>query len=182
MVYHEEHRRAVKEIPLDRLLLETDSPVTYGRGSDFEYQARPADILKKREEVGLDKPFWQQYVRFLCTFDFPTKSWVVQQGRPVSEILGKAVIPSLSLTLPALAAVATLQFTWIFNDYLWAIVLLRSDSLKPITAGLATLQGQYVTDWPVIVAGALIGTLPTLLVFLFLQRYFIEGLTLGSTK
>ncbi len=88
----------------------------------------------------------------------------------------------MPLTLPALAAVATLEFTWIFNDYLWAIVLLRSDNLKPITAGLATLQGQYVTDWPVIVAGALIGTLPTLLVFLFLQRYFIEGLTLGSTK
>lgn len=88
----------------------------------------------------------------------------------------------MPLTLPAVAAVATLEFTWIFNDYLWAIVLLRSDSLKPITAGLATLQGQYVTDWGVIVAGALIGTLPTLLVFLFLQRYFIEGLTLGSTK
>jgi multiple sugar transport system permease protein len=86
------------------------------------------------------------------------------------------------LTLPALAAIATLEFTWIFNDYLWAIVLLRSDDLKPITAGLATLQGQYVTDWPVIVAGALLGTLPTLLVFLLLQRYFIEGLTLGSTK
>lgn len=88
----------------------------------------------------------------------------------------------LPLTLPALAAIATLEFTWIFNDYLWAIILLRSDSLKPITAGLATLQGQYVTDWPVIVSGALIGTIPTLLVFLFLQRYFIEGLTLGSTK
>jgi multiple sugar transport system permease protein len=88
----------------------------------------------------------------------------------------------LPLTLPALAAIATLEFTWIFNDYLWAIVLLRSDALKPVTAGLATLQGQYVTEWPVIVAGALIGTLPTLLVFLFLQRYFIEGLTLGSTK
>jgi multiple sugar transport system permease protein len=88
----------------------------------------------------------------------------------------------LPLTLPAIAAIAILEFTWIFNDYLWAIVLLRSDSLKPITAGLATLQGQFVTDWPVIVAGALIGTVPTLLVFLFLQRYFIEGLTLGTTK
>ncbi|MGB2895456.1 MAG: carbohydrate ABC transporter permease [Anaerolineales bacterium] len=88
----------------------------------------------------------------------------------------------LPLTMPAIAAIATLEFTWIFNDYLWAIVLLRSDSLKPITAGLATLQGQFVTDWPVIVAGALMGTVPTLLAFLFLQRYFIEGLTLGSTK
>ena len=88
----------------------------------------------------------------------------------------------MPLTVPALAALATLEFTWIFNDYLWAIVLLRSDSLKPVTAGLATLQGQYVTDWTVIISGALLATIPTVIVFLFLQRYFIEGLTLGATK
>jgi multiple sugar transport system permease protein len=88
----------------------------------------------------------------------------------------------LPLTLPALAAVATLEFTWVFNDYLWAIILLRSDALRPVTAGLATLRGQYNTDWPVITAGALLATVPTLLVFIFLQRYFIQGLTLGSGK
>ncbi|MFP4344649.1 MAG: carbohydrate ABC transporter permease [Anaerolineales bacterium] len=88
----------------------------------------------------------------------------------------------MPLTLPALAALATLEFTWIFNDYLWSIVLLRSDSLKPVTAGLAVLQGQYVMDWTVIVAGALLATIPTVVVFIFLQRYFIEGLTLGATK
>lgn len=44
--YHEEHKRAVKEIPLERLLLETDSPVVYRRGSEFEYESRPADILR----------------------------------------------------------------------------------------------------------------------------------------
>jgi multiple sugar transport system permease protein len=88
----------------------------------------------------------------------------------------------LPLTLPALAAVATLEFTWVFNDYLWAIILLRSDALRPVTAGLATLRGQYNTDWPVITAGALLATIPTLLVFTFLQRYFIQGLTLGSGK
>lgn len=88
----------------------------------------------------------------------------------------------LPLTLPALAAVATLEFTWVFNDYLWAIILLRSDALRPVTAGLATLRGQYNTDWPVITAGALLATIPTLLVFTFLQRYFIQGLTLGSNK
>jgi multiple sugar transport system permease protein len=88
----------------------------------------------------------------------------------------------LPLTLPALAALATLEFTWVFNDYLWAIILLRSDTLRPVTAGLATLRGQFNTDWPVITAGALLATIPTLIVFVFLQRYFIQGLTLGSSK
>jgi multiple sugar transport system permease protein len=88
----------------------------------------------------------------------------------------------LPLTVPALAALATLEFTWIFNDYLWAIVLLRSNDLKPVTAGLATLQGQYVMDWTVIISGALLAAIPTVLVFIFLQRYFIGGLTLGATK
>lgn len=88
----------------------------------------------------------------------------------------------LPLTLPALAALATLEFTWVFNDYLWAIILLRSDTLRPVTAGLATLRGQFNTDWPVITAGALLATVPTLIVFVFLQRYFIQGLTLGSSK
>jgi multiple sugar transport system permease protein len=88
----------------------------------------------------------------------------------------------LPLTLPALAALGTLEFTWVFNDYLWAIILVQSDSLRPVTAGLATLRGQYNTNWPVITAGALLATLPTLLMFVFLQRYFIQGLTLGSGK
>lgn len=88
----------------------------------------------------------------------------------------------IPLSLPAMAALATLEFTWVFNDYLWAIILLQDDTLKPVTAGLATLRGQFNTDWPVITAGALIATLPTLIVFIFLQRYFIQGLTLGSNK
>jgi multiple sugar transport system permease protein len=88
----------------------------------------------------------------------------------------------LPLSLPSLAALATLEFTWVFNDYLWAVILLRADALRPVTAGLATLRGQFNTDWPVITAGALLATIPTLLVFVFLQRYFIQGLTLGSTK
>lgn len=89
---------------------------------------------------------------------------------------------ALPLLLPGLAALATLEFTWIFNDYLWAIVLLQSDKLKPITTGLANLRGQYISDWPLMVAGSLIATLPTLIIFFALQRYFIDGLTVGATK
>jgi multiple sugar transport system permease protein len=88
----------------------------------------------------------------------------------------------IPLSMSSLAALATLEFTWVFNDFLWALILLQTDSLRPVTAGLATLQGQYVSDWPLITAGALLATLPTMFVFVFLQRYFIQGLTLGSGK
>ncbi len=88
----------------------------------------------------------------------------------------------LPLSLPAMAAVGTLEFTWIFNDYLWALVLLKDNNLKPVTTGLSTLQGQFISSWNVLVAGSLLATIPTVIVFVFLQRYFIEGLTMGSGK
>jgi len=88
----------------------------------------------------------------------------------------------LPLVIPAMAAIATLEFTWIFNDYIWPLILVRTDRLMPVTAGLARLQGQYIMDWTVIISGALIATIPTIFVFLFLQKYFIKGLTMGSNK
>lgn len=88
----------------------------------------------------------------------------------------------LPLIVPALASLATLEFTWVFNDYLWALVLVSRDELKPVTTGLSTLFGQYINNWPLIVAGSLLATVPTLIVFFALQRYFIGGLTVGATK
>jgi multiple sugar transport system permease protein len=88
----------------------------------------------------------------------------------------------MPLTLPAVAAVATLEFTWIFNDFLWALILIQNNALKPVTTGLASLQGQYRMDWTVIISGSLLAALPTVVVFLLLQRYFVAGLTLGATK
>ncbi len=88
----------------------------------------------------------------------------------------------MPLTVPAIAAVTVLEFTWIFNDYLWALILMQDNALKPVTTGLASLQGQFVNNWPMIVAGALTAAVPTLVVFFLLQRYFIGGLTLGSSK
>ena len=94
-------------------------------------------------------------------------------------IYGRIYLP---LSLPAMAAVGTLEFTWIFNDYLWALVLLKNNDLKPVTTGLSTLQGEYFTSWNVLISGSLLAAIPTIIVFIFLQRYFIEGLTMGSSK
>ena len=88
----------------------------------------------------------------------------------------------MPLCRPPLAALATLEFTWIYNDFFWALVLMQSGDKRPITSALAGLQGQFFTNNNLIAAACLVAALPTLLVYLVLQRQFIGGLTLGSTK
>ncbi len=89
---------------------------------------------------------------------------------------------TLPLCRPALAALATLQFTWMYNDFLWALVFMSDGDKLPITSALNNLRGQFFTDYNLLAAGSVIVALPTLIVFLLLQRHFIAGLTLGSSK
>src|SRR5438105_1969935 len=86
------------------------------------------------------------------------------------------------LVRPALAALATLEFTFIYNDYFWALVLMQTGSKRPITSALSNLQGLFFTDNNLIAAGAVLVALPTIVVYLLLQRQFVRGLTLGATK
>ena len=88
----------------------------------------------------------------------------------------------LPLTLPALAVLATLQFTWIWNDFLWSLILTQQASSRTIMVGIVNLTGQYSVDWGGQAAASIIGSLPTLFIFIFFQRYFIRGLTLGAVK
>ncbi len=88
----------------------------------------------------------------------------------------------LPLTLPALAVLATLQFTWIWNDFLWPFILTQKADSRTIMVGILNLTGQYTVDWGGQAAASLIGSLPTLFIFIFFQRYFIRGLTLGAVK
>ena len=88
----------------------------------------------------------------------------------------------LPLCKPAFAALATLEFTWIYNDFLWAVVLMQTGSKRPITSALNSLQGIYFTNTNLIAAAALLVAIPTLVVFALLQRQFISGLTLGANK
>jgi multiple sugar transport system permease protein len=88
----------------------------------------------------------------------------------------------LPLCKPALAALATLEFTFIYNDFLWALILIQNGSKRPITAALNNLQGEFFTDNNLLAAGALLTAIPTLIVFAVLQRQFVNGLTLGAKK
>lgn len=88
----------------------------------------------------------------------------------------------LPLTRPALAALGTLEFTWLYNDFFWGAVLLNQGDERPITSSIAVLNGQYATDFNLIAAASIMIALPTLIVYLALQKQFISGLTLGANK
>ena len=100
-------------------------------------------------------------------------------GAGVFRIYWSVILP---LCRPALAALATLEFTFIYNDFFWALLLMKSGDRRPITSALNNLQGQFVTDTNVLAAGALLAAIPTILVYIALQRHFERGLALGATK
>ncbi|MEW1795016.1 carbohydrate ABC transporter permease [Streptomyces niveus] len=116
---------------------------------------------------------------FMRSLPVEIQQAAVIDGASPWQIYSRIVLP---LTRPALAALSALSFTWIFNDLLWAITVLRTDSQMPITASLIGLQGQYVSMWNVIAAGSVIAAAPTVLVFLRFQRHFVAGLNLGAVK
>ena len=88
----------------------------------------------------------------------------------------------LPLCRPAFAALATLEFTWLYNDFFWGAVLLNQGAERPITSSIAVLNGQYASNYNLIAAASMMIALPTLAVYLALQKHFISGLTLGANK
>ncbi|MFN3276792.1 MAG: carbohydrate ABC transporter permease [Paracoccus hibiscisoli] len=88
----------------------------------------------------------------------------------------------LPLVRPAIAALSVLVFTFIWNDYFWAMVLTTGASTQPVTAGLNSLNGQWIAAWHLVSAGSILAALPPVLMFFMMQRHFIAGLTLGAVK
>ena len=88
----------------------------------------------------------------------------------------------LPLMRPAIAALSVLIFTFIWNDFFWATVLTSSPDAQPITAGLSSLNGQWIAQWHLVSAGSILAALPPVAMFFLMQKHFIAGLTLGAVK
>ncbi|MBB5414987.1 carbohydrate ABC transporter permease [Paraburkholderia atlantica] len=116
---------------------------------------------------------------FFATVPTTLREAAIMEGAAEPRVLLSVVLP---LSLPALAVLATLQFTWIWNDFLWPLVFTQSDDKRTIMLGIVNLNGQYSVAWGVQGALSILASLPTLLVFLFFQRYFIKGMTMGAVK
>jgi multiple sugar transport system permease protein len=100
-------------------------------------------------------------------------------GANVLRIWWSVILP---LCRPALAAMGTLLFTFIYNDFFWALVLMKSGDKRPITSALNNLQGSFFTNYNQVAAGALLAAIPPIVVYIALQKQFVRGLTLGATK
>ncbi len=88
----------------------------------------------------------------------------------------------LPLMKPAIAALAVLIFTFIWNDYFWAVVLTQGVETQPVTAGITSFNARYRAAYHLMSAGSIIAALPPVLMFFLMQRHFIAGLTLGAVK
>ncbi|WP_206956276.1 carbohydrate ABC transporter permease [Trinickia acidisoli] len=101
------------------------------------------------------------------------------EGANEWTVFVKIVLP---LIRPALAALAILVFTFVWNDYFWALCLTQGDDAAPITVGVAALKGQWTTAWNLVSAGSVLAAIPSVVMFFAMQKHFVAGLTFGATK
>ena len=88
----------------------------------------------------------------------------------------------LPLSGPVVATLAVFSFLAQWNDFLWPLIMTSSQSMRVLSVGLAQLQNEYFTLWTLLMAGAVISLLPTLILFLFCQKYFVQGITISGMK
>jgi len=100
-------------------------------------------------------------------------------GAGIIRIFFKIMLP---LCLPAFVVVCIFQFTNIWNDFLFGITVVPNPAAQPVTVAVNNLQGSYSVDWNVVMAGSVLVALPTLLIYVFLGRFFVRGLLAGSVK
>lgn len=94
-------------------------------------------------------------------------------------VLWRVIIP---LAKPALAALAVFTFMAAFNDFLWPLIVVNSQSLRTVPLGLAVFRDRYTSEWDKLMAASVAATVPILAIFFFAQKYFIKGITFSGLK
>jgi ABC-type glycerol-3-phosphate transport system permease component len=94
-------------------------------------------------------------------------------------VIRRVVLP---VAWPGVAATAIYAFAQAWNEFLFALTLMTRNELKTVPVGLAGFFGQYTTQWDLVMAASVVATVPTLIIFQFLQRQLVSGLTIGAVK
>jgi multiple sugar transport system permease protein len=117
--------------------------------------------------------------QFFMTIPKELEEAAVMDGASKFTILRKIIVP---LSKPALATLAIFTFMGVFNDFIWALIVINSESMRTVQLGLAIFRDRYLTQWDLLMAGSVTAVLPILIVFFFAQKYFIKGITLSGLK
>jgi multiple sugar transport system permease protein len=88
----------------------------------------------------------------------------------------------LPILMPILVTFAAFNFLSAWNDFLWPLIVLSDDAKFTLPVALASLSGEHVQDTELMMAGSVVTVLPVIVVFLFLQRYYVRGVMMGSVK
>jgi multiple sugar transport system permease protein len=88
----------------------------------------------------------------------------------------------LPLSGPALATLGTVKFIWTWNEFLWPLIMVESDSVKTVTLGVASYVGMWFTDYEVVTAATTLSVIPTLIIFILLQNMVVRGMTMTGLK
>lgn len=117
--------------------------------------------------------------QFFITIPKELEEAAYLDGASKFTVLKRIIIP---LSKPALATLAIFTFMGVFNDFMWALIVINSEDLRTVQLGLAIFRDRYLTQWDLLMAGSVTAVMPILLVFFFAQKYFIKGITLSDIK
>ncbi|EWM14187.1 carbohydrate ABC transporter permease [Kutzneria sp. 744] len=163
--------------PLFRMYLLIPLPDWLSNGSGLMYNSYLGVILI---HVAFQSGFCTFVLsNYMKTIPHELTEAALVDGASVFRQFWQIILP---LCRPAFAALATLLTIWIYNDFFWGLVLFETGSDRPITSAISSLQGQYFSNQNLIAAGALLTAIPTLTIYLALQKQFVSGLTLGANK
>jgi ABC-type glycerol-3-phosphate transport system permease component len=100
-------------------------------------------------------------------------------GHSELQIFFRIILP---MSAPALATLGTIKFIWSWNEFLWPLVMVTSEEMRTVTLGLSTYTGLWHTEYSVVTAAAFLSVIPMLVIYLFLQNFVIEGMTMTGLK
>ena len=116
---------------------------------------------------------------FFRTIPLELEEAATLDGATRLQVLLKIMLP---LSAPGIASIAIFAFIMSWTEYMFASILIISEASRTLPVGLAGIIGQYQIDWGLLLAGAALTTLPVIVLFSFVGRHFVEGLTTGAVK
>ena len=117
--------------------------------------------------------------QFFLTLPESLEEAAILDGASYFRIYRSIILP---LSGPGLATLAIFAFMGAWNDFLWPLIVINTDLMKPLSVGLASFHGLYETNWPYLMAASTLALVPIVLVFVFAQKYFVEGIALTGVK